>query len=77
MTDLQLACLALSVAPLTFGALWALVDVASRMVGSADTPADPVETFHTIAGYVARLVALVPAMVLAAATMLFGWRVRP
>ncbi|WP_277996089.1 hypothetical protein [Methylobacterium sp. Leaf466] len=41
------------------------------------TPADPVETFRVLAGHTARLVALVPAMVLAAAAMLFGWRVWP
>lgn len=77
MSDPQLACLALSLAPLTLGAIWALVDTASRAIGGADTPADPVETFRVIAGHGARLLALIPALVLAAAAALFGWRVRP
>lgn len=77
MTDPQLACLAISLASLVLGTLWALVDVAGRMVGGAATPADPVETIQVLATHIGRSAAMVPALVTTAIAAAFAWAVRP
>ena len=77
MSDPQLACLAISVAPLTLGAIWAMFDMAARFVGGPDTPADPVETISVLAGHAGRIAAMIPALVTTAIVAVFAWAVRP
>ncbi|WP_375408549.1 hypothetical protein [uncultured Methylobacterium sp.] len=77
MSDPQLACLAVSLGAVFIGSLYALGDIAGRIVGGAATPADPIETLSVIAGHAGRFVAPLLAGVLTAAAFLFGWLVRP
>ena len=77
MSDPQLACLAISLGAMAIGSLYALGDIAGRVVGGAATPADPIETIQVLAGHVGRIVAMVPALITTATAIVFAWAIRP
>ncbi|GJD92885.1 hypothetical protein [Methylobacterium iners] len=62
--------------PLLLAAIWTVHEVATRLVGGAETPADTVETAQAIGGHIVRILALVPGFITGAVAFLFGLWVR-
>lgn len=77
LTDGQLLCLCGSAGALVLASAWGLGDLACRLVGGPETPAEPVDAFLAL-GRAAQ--AGIAAGVAAVGTLvggLFGWAVRP